>query len=103
MIQWSERFTFLILSGSIGIQTSVAFPSVLDPYHGANPVNPTGITPTTVEPERFAKRIGVAVEPTLPEGVADDNGLELLLTFFCAKDSPQGGLHSDQVEKVLSR
>src|ERR1700682_3378626 len=56
-----------------------------------------------VDPERLAKHIGVTVEPPPPEGAADDNGLELLLTFFRAKDSPQGALHSDQVEKVLSR
>src|SRR5260370_36841390 len=47
--QWAERFAFLALPGLTGVQTSVAFPSVLDPYHGANPVNPAGITPTTVE------------------------------------------------------
>ena len=49
MYRWSDRFAFLALSGSIGFQTSVGFPSAPDPYQGANPVNPAGITPTTVE------------------------------------------------------
>src|ERR1700758_2684878 len=49
IIQWSERFALLAPPGSIGFHTSVGFPSAPDPYHGANPVNPAGITPTTVE------------------------------------------------------
>src|ERR1700729_1444293 len=49
IFQRSERFRYLALPGSIGLQTSVGFPSAPDPYPGANPVNPGGITPTTVE------------------------------------------------------
>src|SRR5208282_581421 len=49
IIPWSERFAYFALSGLTGFQTSVAIPSVLGAYHGANPLNPGGITPTTVE------------------------------------------------------